>query len=317
MSSIQDPPALEINNVSYSYRGHWLIDRKEVLKNITLSVAQGESFGFLGHNGAGKTTTIKSILGITKIRNGSINIFNIPNTKVEARALIGYLPEHPYFYDHLTVNEMLEMYGTLAGIPKSELTQCCASALDMVKLSGRSKTALRALSKGLVQRAGMAQAIIARPKLLILDEPFSGLDPLGRKDFKDLLSELKSKGTTIFMSSHILSDVEFLCDRVSIMSKGVIKAIYAVKDIPTLSAARFELIVEAQEKASVILTISARELRQQNGKLIAVFDDRMQAQQALKSLSDQGLRIDSFNTIQNSLEDVFIKLVRFDESAGV
>jgi ABC-2 type transport system ATP-binding protein len=316
MSSIQESPALEVANLSYSYRGHWLIDSKQVLKNITLSVAKGESFGFLGHNGAGKTTTIKSILGITTIHSGSIKVFGIPHAQAEARSLIGYLPEHPYFYDHLTVTEMLEMYGTLAGIPKHDLKRACTSALDMVKLSGRSKSSLRTLSKGLVQRAGMAQAIIARPKLLILDEPFSGLDPLGRKDFKDLLSELKSTGTTIFMSSHILSDVEFLCDRVSIMSKGAIKAIYAVKDIPTLSAARFELIVEAEEKAQVLLTISAAELRQQNGKLVAIFDDRVKAQQALKSLSDQGLRIDSFNTIQNSLEDVFIKLVQFDESAG-
>ena len=317
MSSTTNTLALEIKNLSYSYRGHWLIDRKQVLKNISLSIAKGESFGFLGHNGAGKTTTIKSILGITTVRSGSIRVFDIPHTKAEARAMVGYLPEHPYFYDHLTVNEMLEMYGTLAGIPRHDLKQACASALDLVKLSGRSRAALRSLSKGLVQRAGMAQAIIASPKLLILDEPFSGLDPLGRKDFKDLLRELKSSGTTIFMSSHILSDVEFLCDRVSIMSQGVIKAIYAVRDIPTLSAARFELIVEAEEKARVLLTISASELRQQNSTLVAIFDDRAKAQLALKSLSEQGLRIDSFNTIQNSLEDVFIKLVQFDESAGV
>jgi ABC-2 type transport system ATP-binding protein len=310
-------PAINIEGLSYDYKGHWLIDRKKVLDNVSLSVSAGESFGFLGHNGAGKTTTIKSILGINKITIGKISIFGTPNKSAKARSLIGYLPEQPYFYDHLTVQEMLTMYATLSNVSRTEIKSACSKALELVKLEGRSGAKLRTLSKGLLQRAAMAQAIVANPKLLILDEPFSGLDPIGRKDFKDLLSALKAQGTTIFMSSHILTDVEFLCDRVSIMSKGVIKGIFSVAEIPALSAAQFELIIEDSEKNRVECSnYSANSNKYQNGKIVLLFNERDDANKALKSALEKNVRIDSFSTVQNSLEDVFVRLVKFDESKG-
>lgn len=312
--SIESAHALDLQNVSYTYRGNWLLSRRTALKNISLTVDRGESFGFLGHNGAGKTTAIKAILGITRVRQGKISIFGLDNTDIRARELVGYLPEYPYFYDHLSVEELLSMYATLAGIPSAQIPAARTRALELVKLSGRTKSPLRSLSKGLMQRVGMAQAIIAQPKLLILDEPFSGLDPIGRKDFRELLVLLKGEGTTIFMSSHILSDVEFLCERVSIMSKGEIKGIYRVSDIPSLSAARFELIIEDSPGSQQLLQNIPQSTQQQNGRLVTLFDTREQAEATLKRALEAQLRIDSFSVVQNSLEDVFVKLVQFDES---
>lgn len=309
-------PAIEIENLDYSYRGHWLIGKKNILKGITLKVFSGESFGFLGHNGAGKTTTIKAMLGIAKVRRGTISIFSINHRDAKARSLIGYLPEHPYFYDHLTVEEILTMYASLSNIPRTRIPDARKRALALVKLSERGKAPLRSLSKGLMQRVGMAQAIIAQPRLLVLDEPFSGLDPIGRKDFKELLVHLKGEGTTIFMSSHILSDVEFLCDRVSIMSKGEIKGIFNVRDIPSLSMPRFELAVEESEKSKAKLVPLMSQPRVENGKIVGTFANRQLADGALKTALESNIRVDSFSTVQDSLEDVFVKLVQFDEAKG-
>jgi ABC-2 type transport system ATP-binding protein len=161
----------------------------------------------------------------------------------------------------------------------------------------------------------MAQAIIAQPKLLILDEPFSGLDPLGRKDFRELLSDLKARGTTIFMSSHILSDVEFLCDRVSIMSKGVLKGVFAVKEIPSMSAANFEIVCEDSDRLREFIATRALEVGINNGRATVMIKSRDNAEQLLKEMLEHKVRVDSFNTVQNSLEDVFVRLVTFDESA--
>ncbi len=316
MTTTENVSALNIANLSYTYRGHWLITNKQVLKNISLSVAPGESFGFLGHNGAGKTTTIKSILGITKIRRGSISIFGVDHRDPHARTAIGYLPEQPYFYDHLSVREILTFYATLAEIPQREIRQCCERALELVKLSGRIDARLRTLSKGLMQRVGMAQAIIATPRLLILDEPFSGLDPIGRKDFKELLLYLKGLGTTIFMSSHILSDVEFLCDRVSIMSKGEIKGIFAVSDLPRQSSLRWELTVEESDAARNALLPLMEQSNLQNGKISGLFSSRDKADAALRAAVSANARVESFTPVQDSLEDVFVKLVQFDEGKG-
>ncbi len=221
---------LEIKDLSYSYKSEWLGKPYNALKDINLDLHEGECFGFLGHNGAGKTTTIKCILSLTRIKSGSIKIFGKEHSLAASRENVGYLPEQPYFYDYLTVNETMELYATLAGVNNSDLKTAVREALDLVKISSRAKNRMRTLSKGLTQRVAMAQAIVAKPKLLILDEPFSGLDPIGRKEFRELISNLNRSGVAIFMSSHILSDVEDLCGRASIMASGELKGIYNLKD---------------------------------------------------------------------------------------
>lgn len=220
---------LVIENIFYSYRSEFLLKEIAVLKNVSLSLNEGEAFGFLGHNGAGKTTTLKCVLDICRIRKGSINIFGIPHTDVNARKNVGFLPEQPYFYDNLTVLETLQLYGTLYRLSHSRLSKKLEEMLALFHLESRRHAKMKSLSKGLMQRVAMAQAVIAEPRLLILDEPFSGLDPIGRKEFRELLISLRNGGTTILLSSHILSDVETICNRASIMVRGEIQARY---DLP-------------------------------------------------------------------------------------
>ena len=223
--------ALKIDNYSYDYPSDWLGKPRKAVSNLSLEVVEGECFGFLGHSGAGKTTTIKSILGLTHPTNGTIEIFGKDHRAPNARSEIGYLPEHPYFYDHLNARELVYMFALLAGVPKNSADEATTNALSLTKMLGRENSKLRSLSKGLTQRVAMSQAIVHKPKLLILDEPFSGLDPIGRKEFKDLLLNLKNDGATIFVSSHILEDIESLCDRASIMSHGELKSVVRLDNL--------------------------------------------------------------------------------------
>ena len=252
--------ALNLQDVHYAYKTNWLLQRVSCIKNLNLQIPRGESFGFLGHNGAGKTTTIKCILNLIQPQKGSIQIFGRESHNSEARASVGYLPEQPYFYDYLTVFEIMDMYATLAGIPAHEKRARIKNTLARVGLASRMSSKTRTLSKGLIQKLAMAQAIVAHPKLLILDEPFSGLDPVGRKEFADLIQELKDDGTTIFMSSHILSDVEHLCSRVSIMINGQIKGVYSLYEISTIMHGHHELIIKSNDKNLIA------ELPQSDGK---------------------------------------------------
>lgn len=306
--------ALSIKNLNYFYRSDWTSKKFHALKNIELEVYQGESFGFLGHNGAGKTTTIKCILGLIQPTSGSIKIFNQSNEQTQARHSVGYLPEQPYFYDYLTVQEIMQMYAVLAGVDRGDLAKAIKEALDLVKVSARSKSPMRSLSKGLTQRVGMAQAIVGKPRLLVLDEPFSGLDPIGRKEFKDLLYLLKTSGTTIFISSHILSDVADLCERASIMAYGELKSIFDLQDVPKLVGGAFELALE--DAVSLLPKLEPLcDRHVQEGKFIKLFfNNRDQAQMALHQALAANAKIESFQFVRGSLEDLFVKLVKFDEA---
>ncbi len=304
--------ALHIDNLSYHYRSNWTYRAKAALHNISLDVREGETFGFLGHNGAGKTTTIKCILGLVRPSAGNIYIFDAHYNSPRARSQVGYVPEHPYFYEHLTVQESMLMYACLANAPSSQRRELVAKALDRVHLHGRENSRLRTLSKGLMQRLAMAQAIVHRPKLLILDEPFSGLDPIGRREFRELLVELKEEGATIFMSSHILSDVEFLCDRVSIMAHGRLKGVFETKRIPDTASGYFELIIRVNQTGpgtpNEILSLAASS-RKEDRFLRLSFSERTSAEAALRLSIEHNLGVESFELIHGNLEDLFMRLV--------
>lgn len=308
-------PALEIRNLSYGYRGNWLVTRHEALHDIDLVVNEGETFGFLGHNGAGKTTTIKAILNLIRPWQGRISIFGVSSLRVESRRHVGYLPEQPYFYDHLTVLEMMQLYASLAGVPRSEITLAVQRALDRVRMTERARIPMRSLSKGLTQRVALAQAIVAEPKLLILDEPFSGLDPLGRREFRDVIEQLRLHGMTIFMSSHILSDVELLCDRISIMVKGRLKGVYSIHDLPGLTAPRYEMVLHNFEAAKAHVAALAVKSSVKSAALVCLFAGREQADRALRIALDGGCQVDAFQPAHSSLEELFMKLVR-EEAVG-
>ncbi|MDY6863776.1 MAG: ABC transporter ATP-binding protein [Thermodesulfobacteriota bacterium] len=212
--------AIEISNLSKRYISSFGLKKILALDNLNLKIFKGEIFGFLGPNGAGKTTTLKLILGLIFPTTGSIKIFNRDIRDFKVKKDIGFLPENPYFYEYLTGEEFLNFYGRLFNISKKELREKTKEFFINFGLMRFRKLPLRKYSKGMLQKIGLAQALINEPQLIILDEPMSGLDPLGRKEIRDIILKLKEEGKTVFFSTHILQDVEMICDRVGILNRG-------------------------------------------------------------------------------------------------
>jgi len=225
--------AIEIKNLTKIYIKKQLIRNKKFLAvdNLSFEVAEGEIFGFLGPNGSGKTTTIKTLLGLLFPTEGECFIFGEKVPSLAALSKIGYLPEIPYLYKYLTAREILSLYGTVSGVSGNILKNRIDEVLETVKLKTGKDTRLGEFSKGMLQRVGVAQAIIHKPQLLILDEPFTGLDPLGLKDMRDVILKLKADGKTIFFSSHIISEAEKICSRVAIIHRGKLLRIVKIKEI--------------------------------------------------------------------------------------
>ncbi|MCJ7603103.1 MAG: ABC transporter ATP-binding protein [Desulfobulbaceae bacterium] len=213
-------PAIKISGTSKGFGSGR--KRNHVLHDLSLTIAQGEVFGFLGPNGAGKSTTIKLLLGFLKPDSGDMQILGKTVGQEEFRHRIGYLSEFPFFYDHLTARETLLLSGRLSGMTNQATNQRIPMLLDRMNLADAADRRVGGFSKGMKQRLGMANALIHDPEVLIFDEPMSGLDPVGRHQIKKLIAELKQEGKTIFFSSHILSDIEALCDRIGIINKGVL-----------------------------------------------------------------------------------------------
>lgn len=209
-------PILDVQKINKN------LAKKHVLKDVSFSVKKGEIYGFLGPNGAGKTTTMKCVLDLIRPENGSIKIFWDEGLTLESKKRIGFMPENTYLYKHLTGREFLNFNGSFFGLSGDELDSKVNELLERVGLQDAGDKYLKSYSKGMLQRVGLAQSIINKPELLFLDEPMSGLDPIGRKMVKDLLVSLRDEGTTIFFNTHILADVESICDRISIINRGEI-----------------------------------------------------------------------------------------------
>ncbi|GHV11387.1 hypothetical protein AGMMS49938_01980 [Fibrobacterales bacterium] len=224
--------AIEIKDLHKTYRSGFWLSKKKSLFGISLTVQKGEIFGFIGPNGAGKSTTIKILAGLLRRDSGSVLILGKDPTLTESRIKLGYLPEQPYFYDSLSGYELLKFYGGLSGLKGDLLEERINWALQLVNADADwIHRRLRTYSKGMQQRVGLAQAILHKPELLILDEPMSGLDPLGRRDVRNAILTLHSEGSTVFYSSHILSDVEEISSRVAMIIDGKIKHIGTVNEI--------------------------------------------------------------------------------------
>jgi len=228
---IDDNCVIQIEKLTKTYKGFWSKKKLTALNSLDLSIKKGEIFGLLGPNGSGKTTTVKLILGLIFPTSGMVKILDKPATDVKVKSKIGFLPEETYLYKFLDSVETLDFYGQLFNIPKAVRTERANALIKLVGLEGAKKRQLKQYSKGMLRRIGFAQALINDPEILILDEPTSGLDPIGIREMKDLILDMKSQGKTIFMCSHLLGDVQDICDRVAILNKGVLQTLGSVKEL--------------------------------------------------------------------------------------
>jgi ABC-2 type transport system ATP-binding protein len=217
-----DAPAIEVRGFAKTFRTQFLRRRVVAVRDVSFAVRRGEIYGLLGPNGAGKTTTIKMLLGLVAPDKGSASILGVPVPRTESRAKLGFLPENPYFYDHLSPRELLDDYGRLFGLSAAERKRRTEGLLERLGIAALAGRPIRKLSKGQVQRVGMAQALVSEPEVLVLDEPMSGLDPIGRKEFRDILLERAKAGAAVMFSSHILPDVEMIAERVAIIHEGMV-----------------------------------------------------------------------------------------------
>jgi ABC-2 type transport system ATP-binding protein len=237
--------AIEINGLTKEYRlGFWKTQVKRALDSLNLHVEPGEVFGLLGPNGAGKTTTLKILFRLVFPTSGTARILGKELNDTSMHRLVGYLPEHPYFYDHLTPEELLHYTGRLFGLAKDDLRRRVDKLLQQVGLSDSRRVPLRRFSKGMVQRTGIAQTLINDPDVVFLDEPMTGLDPIGRREVRDLVLQLREAKKTVFFSTHILSDAETLCDRVAILNRGRLQGCGELRQILSLGASATEVILE-------------------------------------------------------------------------
>jgi ABC-2 type transport system ATP-binding protein len=308
-------PAIEILGLEKTYSvGFWRKKAKRALHPLQLTVAEGEIFGFLGPNGAGKTTTIKMLMGLVFPSGGTARVQGGEISDPAVRAQIGFLPEQPYFYDHLTARELLTYYGQLSGVPGKERTQKVTTMLERVGLRDAANVQLRKFSKGMLQRVGIAQAILHDPKIVVLDEPMSGLDPMGRREVRDLIEQLKHEGKTVFFSTHILSDAEALCDRVAILHQGQLRGVGAVAELTRNMQGKIELIWSGGTVPATLKAISG-DIHISGDTVRAVLPEAQQ-DAALDILKREGLRLISLTPVRSSLEDYFVSQVGWDKASA-
>ena len=236
-------PLIHALELSKEFRQGFFMRRVQAVESVSFTVERGDIFGFLGPNGAGKTTTIKILTGLIASSGGQAQLFGQPVSHPSARKKIGFLPENPYVYPYLTPTEFVELCGRLSGLSGKALRSRAADSLARVGMTYAADRPVRKLSKGMLQRTGLAAALVADPELLILDEPMSGLDPVGRKEVRDLIVDERRRGRTIFFSSHILSDVETLCDKVTILQRGRVVVSGRLDDLLRRGAASREVVV--------------------------------------------------------------------------
>jgi ABC-2 type transport system ATP-binding protein len=245
---------LEVRNLKKSFSSNFFLKKYHILKSIDINVEKGEIYGFLGPNGAGKTTTIKCILGLIFPDSGTILIQNKPSHRPEIRQKLGFLPENPYFYDYLSARELLFFSAKLFSIPPRKASEKIHHLISLVGLKDKENLKLKTFSRGMIQRIGVAQALINDPELVILDEPFSGLDPIGRKELRNVIIALKKEGKTIFVSSHILQDMELMADKVGIVFNGEIIKEGKLSELVSRSVQYYEVVFsdidESQMKAN-------------------------------------------------------------------
>jgi len=300
-------PVIELRGLTKAYRGHLGIGRSLALDGLDLTVEPGQVFGLLGPNGAGKTTTLKLILGLLRADRGEVRLFGHPASDPAVRSRLGYLPENPYFYEYLTAEEFLDFYGRLQGMSRAARRVRVKAMLERVGLGNRASTALRKFSKGMVQRLGVAQAIQHDPELVILDEPMSGLDPIGRREVRDLILELRRAGRTVFFSSHILQDAEMICDRVAILDRGRLRSTGRLGDLVSSAVRWFEVSVRGAVPAGPIVLLSS-----EGAEHLLQVPDVDALAEVLEATRRAGGQVLSVWPRRETLEDLFLREIGRD-----
>jgi ABC-2 type transport system ATP-binding protein len=307
-------PAIEIENLTKDYPvGFWRKRMRRSLDHLSLRVEEGEIFGFLGPNGAGKTTTLKLLMGLIFPTEGTARIRGRSIDDIAMHADIGYLPEQPYFYDYLTARELLDYYARFSRFSREQRNERIARFLDMVGLTAAADVQLRKFSKGMLQRAGIAQAILHDPKVVFLDEPMSGLDAIGRREVREIILDLKKQGQTVFFSTHILSDAEMLCDRVAVLVKGKLQGVGSPGDIVSIEVQGMEILFEMPQDRAISAALASK--AEQMGARYRIEVAESELYGSLDRLRDAGARILSVTQVRPTLEDYFLRLVGREAAA--
>jgi ABC-2 type transport system ATP-binding protein len=300
--------AIETENLTKDYPSGFLdTKKKRSLENLTMQVETGEVFGFLGPNGAGKSTTIKLLMGLIFPTTGTARILGKSISDIEMHQDIGYLPEQPYFYDYLTAAEVLDYFARFHNLKSADRRERVDRMLKKVGLDTARKIQLRKYSKGMLQRVGLAQAILHDPKVVVLDEPMSGLDPVGRREVRDIILELKREGKTVLFSTHILPDAEMLCDRVGVIVGGKLRGIGAPGEIVGMKAQGMEVLFELVPHGPNAAGLLNKATRTGDRFRLHVAEDELYG--AIDQLRSAGARILSVVQVKPSLEEYFMHLV--------
>ena len=306
------PSAIRIEELTKDYAiGFWRRRSYRALDRLTLEIDSGEVFGFLGPNGAGKTTTLKLLMQLIFPTSGRAEILGRPVGDISTRRRIGYLPENPSFYDYLTAEELLGYFGQLFGYSGPDRGKRVSALLDRVGIGAERRLQLRKFSKGMIQRVGIAQALLNDPEVVFLDEPMSGLDPLGRRDVRQLILELRDQGRTVFFSSHILADAEALCRRVAVVAGGRLAASGALADILAFQVHGWELVMSgaSPDLVSRVKPAIRRATEISPGRYSLELSLDQPPDRILAELTAAGASLVSLNPMRDTLEDFFMKRV--------
>jgi ABC-2 type transport system ATP-binding protein len=306
-------PAVHIENLTKEYAvGFWRRRTYRALDGLSLSIEPGEVFGFLGPNGAGKTTTLKLLMQLIFPTSGRAEILGRPVGHVATRRRIGFLPENPSFYDYLTAEELLTYFAQLLEVPAADRGRRVAGLLDRVGIGRERRLQLRKFSKGMIQRVGIAQALLNEPEVIFLDEPMSGLDPLGRRDVRSLILELRDQGRTVFFSSHILTDAEALCSRVAIVAGGRLAAVGRLNELTEFEVRGWELVVANLGPAALerLRPLTTRITEIGAGRFTLELPLTQAPERVIPDVASTGATVISMNPLRETLEDFFVHRIQ-------
>ena len=302
-------PVVEIENLTKDYEvGFWRKRKVRALNGLSLTVEPRQIFGFLGANGAGKTTTLKLLMRLIFPTDGRAKILDQDISDISMHQRIGYLPENPYFYDYLTPREFLDYSGQLFGLDSATRKERAEKLLSRVKLDQKSwDRQMRKLSKGMLQRVGLAQALINDPEIVFLDEPMSGLDPIGRHEVRDLIASLRTEGKTVFMCSHILSDIELLCDNVAILKKGRLAHSGSLDELRIQDSTSIAIVAAGANEAVLRENLDAKATVKSHPRGLGIYvEDEKEIDAVIAAVRKANGKLVSVEPVRQSLEDLFL-----------